>query len=472
MEASIDGFIMLNESLDILGMNPAAERLLGLSKEAARTSIGRSIKDLIPGFGKRGTHGKYQNVMRTGEPFITDVIVPHRRFGDIYLSVKAFKVGRGLGIIVSAITARKQMEADLRESEEKYRQLVENVQEGLWGIDRDACTTFVNPRMAEMLGYTVNEMQGEQLFSFMDERCKGTCKDYLERRKQGVREEHDFGFIRKDGTRVCASLEISPIEDDDGYYVGAIACVSDITERKRAGMELKKTHEELMRKEKLASLGQFAGNISHELRNTLATIGSSVYYLKTKLRDTDGKVQEHLERIKSSVDNATATIQSLLDLTRMKEPKLARLDLMDILSEAIDLGTVPGRVRVIRGFPEQGIGVNADPEQLRMAFKNIVANAMEAMEDKGTLTVTAHRAADGQAEVCFADTGPGIPPQNSERIFEPLFSTKAKGIGFGLSIAKMVIDRHGGTIEARSELGKGATITIRLPLDMGERKEE
>ena len=99
-----------------------------------------------------------------------------------------------------------------------------------------------------------------------------------------------------------------------------------------------------------------------------------------------------------------------------------------------------------------------------MAFKNIVNNAVEAMDGRGTLTATVHKTADGQAKVSFVDTGPGIAAENLDRVFQPLFSTKAKGIGFGLSIARMVIDRHGGTIEAKSEPGKGANIIIRLPL--------
>jgi len=148
----------------------------------------------------------------------------------------------------------------------------------------------------------------------------------------------------------------------------------------------------------------------------------------------------------------------------MKEPQLRRLDLMPITSEAIATSKVPAKVKVAKDFADQEILVNADSEQLRMAFKNIINNALDAMDNKGTLTVTVHTTADGQAEVSFSDTGLGIAPENLDRIFQPLFSTRAKGIGFGLSIAKMIVDRHNGSIEAKSEPGKGANITIRLPL--------
>jgi len=236
-----------------------------------------------------------------------------------------------------------------------------------------------------------------------------------------------------------------------------------IVELEASGTERKQMEERLLTSERLATLGQFSGSISHELRNPLGVIDSSVYYLKTRLKDADEKVQQHLNRIKSSVGSATGIIESLLNFTRMKEPQLTGLDLIAIVHDAIVTSKLLDTVNVIRDFPEQEVLVNADREQLRMAFENIVKNADEAMDSGGTLMVTVHTTADSQAEVCFADTGPGIATENLDRVFQPLFSTRAKGIGFGLSIAKMVIDNHGGTIEAKSEPGKGAAFIIRLP---------
>jgi two-component system NtrC family sensor kinase len=149
----------------------------------------------------------------------------------------------------------------------------------------------------------------------------------------------------------------------------------------------------------------------------------------------------------------------------MKELRLENLDLVAITTDAINTSKVPARVSVTQNFPEQEVLVNADREQLRMAFKNIVKNAVEAMDGKGTLTVTVGSTVDSQVEVSFVDTGHGIATEDMEKIFQPLFSTKAKGIGFGLSIAKMVVDKHGGTIEAKAEPGKGANIVIRLPTE-------
>ena len=144
--------------------------------------------------------------------------------------------------IVTDITERKRMEETLRESEEKYRRLVETLMEGIWVLDKDANTSFVNPRMAQMLGYTVDEMMGKHLFSFMDEQGKISAMRYLERRMHNVKEQHDFEFIRKDGTRIYTSLETSPINDEKGNYSGAIAAIADITERKHAEEQLRQSH--------------------------------------------------------------------------------------------------------------------------------------------------------------------------------------------------------------------------------------
>jgi PAS domain S-box-containing protein len=143
------------------------------------------------------------------------------------------------------VVGRRRAEQSLLKSEDKYRRLVETLHEGIWVIDKDSRTTFVNPRMAEMLGYDTEEMKGRHLFSFMDERGVEIAERLLERRQQGIKEQHDFEFLRKDGTRIYATLETSPITDDNGNYSGALASVMDITERKRAEEALRESEERL-----------------------------------------------------------------------------------------------------------------------------------------------------------------------------------------------------------------------------------
>jgi PAS domain S-box-containing protein len=134
----------------------------------------------------------------------------------------------------SDITDRKQAEETIKESEEKHRRLIDALQEGVWAIDGKENTTFVNNRMAEMLGYAVDEMIGKKVFEFMDERGIELCKYYIEKRKEGMKEQHDFELIRKDGSRIYVTMEASPIYDESGNYMGGVTGVIDVTERKLA----------------------------------------------------------------------------------------------------------------------------------------------------------------------------------------------------------------------------------------------
>lgn len=155
----------------------------------------------------------------------------------------------------------REMSKKLGESESKYRLLIENLNEGLWYIDQDARTTFVNPPMAEMLGYTVVEMSGKHLFEFMDERGAEIARHNLERRRQGIEEQHEFEFIRKDGSRIYTLLETAPIMDDEGRYAGAVAGVLDITARKLAEEKLKESEERFTLAMKASNDGLFDWNL-------------------------------------------------------------------------------------------------------------------------------------------------------------------------------------------------------------------
>ena len=145
---------------------------------------------------------------------------------------------------LSDVSVRKQADMALRESEQKYRQLFDTLQEGIWAIDQAADTTFVNPHMAHLLGYSVAEMQGRPIFSFMDEQGVEIAKRNLERRQQGIAEQHDFELRHKDGQRVFVTMKTSPLTDRDGNYSGALAAVIDISDRKQAEESLRQSQEQ------------------------------------------------------------------------------------------------------------------------------------------------------------------------------------------------------------------------------------
>jgi len=217
--------------------NPAAEKIEKLSKEDV---LGKRVTEAFPGVKGFGVFGVFQRVWRTGKPeYFPEAIYRDERDPGTWRESWVYKLPGGeIVAVYNDITERRKPQQELEQSEKKYRQLVETINEGIWAIDKDSNTTFVNPRMAEMLGYTIEEMIGKHLFAFMDERGVEIAKYNLERRQQGIKEQHDFEFLRKDGMLIYAILETSPIIDDKGDYAGAIAGVQDITDRRKTEQAL------------------------------------------------------------------------------------------------------------------------------------------------------------------------------------------------------------------------------------------
>jgi PAS domain S-box-containing protein len=241
-------------------------------------------------------------------------------------------------------TRRIMLEQSLDESESRYKKLLDALQEGVWAFDKSGHTTFVNPRMAEMLDYTVEEMEGRHLFSFMDERWSEACKGYLERRRQGLKEQHEFQFLRKDGGRIFVVMETSPITDEDGDYAGAIAGVMDITKRKQAEEELrnyKENLEELVNEktemlkqaERLAAIGETAAMVGHDLRNPLQVLSVTIHIVKEMLRSGSLKPEakpsptELFETMEESASYMNRLLSDLEDYARPLTPKLEKTNL-------------------------------------------------------------------------------------------------------------------------------------------------
>lgn len=229
-------------------------------------------------------------------------------------------------------------------------------------------------------------------------------------------------------------------------------------------IQLNKAQQNLLIAERLAVLGQLAGNISHEIRNPLNVISTSAYFLKMKVAKSDKKLQEHIAHIENEVKNTTSIIESLLSLSGMKEPRKEKINLIETFLNTIKSFTIPKSIKLKMNIPKKSLFITADKEQLFITFQNILKNSLQAMENKGTLTITIKEEDENKALLSFKDTGLGISEENMEKVFQPLFSTKPKGLGFGLLICKMIVEKHGGVISIDSKLGKGTTITISLNL--------
>jgi PAS domain S-box-containing protein len=231
---------------NFIDANPVTFKLLGYNKEELGSLNFSSLLDKSQFWKAIKTIKEIKKYGRQKEPTEYRLKTKNGTFVDIETTAEmVYRNGKPYAIqgIARDITERKSAEEKLVTNEKKYRQLVETLQEGIWAIDKDANTTFVNPRMAEMLGYTVEEMQGKHLFSFMDEHGVVLAKQKLEQRQQGIMEQHEFEFIKKDGTRIYALLETSPLTDENDNYAGALAGVLDITKRKNTEEALREGEE-------------------------------------------------------------------------------------------------------------------------------------------------------------------------------------------------------------------------------------
>ncbi|MDI6847910.1 MAG: GAF domain-containing protein [Candidatus Bathyarchaeia archaeon] len=227
--------------------------------------------------------------------------------------------------------------------------------------------------------------------------------------------------------------------------------------------ELKKSQEQLLKAQRLAVIGELAGMVGHDLRNPLTSIAGAAYYLKKWLSPKiDGKVKEMLEVIEKNIVYSNKIINDLLDYSGEIKLDLVESKPKSIIREALSLVKIPKNVQVI-DLTENKPKIKVDVGKIKRAFVNIVKNAVEAMPKGGTLTIKS-REIDGKVEIAFSDTGVGMSKETLEKLCTPLFTTKAKGMGFGLPLCKRFTEAHGGCFRAESTLGKGTTVTVTLPI--------
>lgn len=229
---------------------------------------------------------------------------------------------------------------------------------------------------------------------------------------------------------------------------------------------LKQTQDALIKREKLSTLGQIAGSIAHELRNPLGVISNAVYFLQMTMTEGDNTVKEYLGIIQKEVQDAERTVRSLLDFMRVRPPEKEEVEVNTIINEVLNTYPVPENIKINVDF-DKAPQVFVDVNQMERCFSNLIHNAVQAMIPKGGKLTIRTMLQDNSVMIQFVDTGPGIPKEDLERVFEPLFTTKARGIGLGLTVTKDLVEANGGKILAESEEGEGTTFTVILP-----RKEE
>lgn len=247
-------------------------------------------------------------------------------------------------------------------------------------------------------------------------------------------------------------------EDEIGHLAAAL---DEMTSK------LKEYQEQLVRQEKLAILGQLAGGVGHELRNPLGVISNAVYYLQMVLPDADDNVKEYLDIISSEVGNSEKIITDLLDFARIKSLERVEITVEDAIAHVLERQPPPEGVEVVTHIPSELPPIFVDVQQIEgQVLSNLMGNACQAMPEGGKLTISAQEAGD-KVRISVSDTGCGISEDNLKKIFEPLFTTRAKGIGLGLAVTENLVEANGGSIAVESTEGEGSTFTIILPTKKG-----
>ncbi|MBU2549551.1 MAG: PAS domain S-box protein [Proteobacteria bacterium] len=515
---SIDAGIMIvdAETYEIIEVNPTAARMIGADKEQIE---GLSCWEFM-------CPGKVNCCpMRDARNLGDDSIGMHqlidnsdricytadgREFPIIKTVVPVTLAGRRcfLETFIDNST-RKQVEDDLRASEERYRMLVETMREGIIIMTPNQRLGFFNNRYAEMLGYTREEFEKTSLRHVLDPDSLAIMREQFQRRRAGINEPYELALTKKDGDKIIAMFHPVSLFGPDGRFEGSLSVVVDITTQKR--ME-----RQLLQAQKLESIGQLAAGVAHEINTPTQYIHSNVEFLQeafTTLLDTVRDMNGIMEAVQSG--------KSTDDLVRSCLNKMEKAGLDFITEEVPDAlaGSLDGVRRISRivdsmkYFSHPGdkqkkqIDVNdavrnavtvstsewkysaevetdLDPNlpllpcyaaEFSQVLLNLIINAAHAIGDaigpnpagKGGIAVRTGQD-DGWIEIRISDTGSGIPEEIRSRIFDPFFTTKdvGRGTGQGLAIAhSVIVEKHGGTITFETEVGRGTTFILRLPLE-------
>ena len=374
--------------------------------------------------------------------------------------------------------------------------LLENINEAVIGSDSEMRLVSWNKTAEKIYGWQAGEVLGRKTAEVMRSAwAEGSIDEMVKMIEAHGHWQGEATHALKDGSRIPVELSTTVLRDAGRKLTGYVTIARDIRERKQAEVrlkeysehleemvdertrELREAQEQLVRKEKLAVLGLLAGGVGHELRNPLGVISSSIYYLNLVQPDANEKIKKHHAMIEQEVHNATRIISDLLDYARVISTNPKAFSVPELVEHTLSRAPVPVSIHVSIKIPADLPQGYADPLHVEQILYNLITNGCQAMvtpslnikagsstlNGGGKLTITALIKKEMLA-IAVKDTGTGVTPENMEKLFEPLFSTKVTGIGLGLAVSKKLAEANCGRIEVESEVGKGSAFTLYLPL--------
>ncbi len=450
-----DIFFATDKNLIFIYWNKASEEMTGIKAEDA---LGKSFFEIFP--DREDTKGTkkivaiYREVLKTqqSQTFVNEYAVHNINY---FFEISVYPTKDGLAVFTKNITERKRMEEALRESEERYKSISDVTVEGLIVHDKGVLVDG-NSALAKMFGYELEELIGKNLIDQVA--TPGSWEIIRRNIAAGITTPYEIEVRRKDGT-------VFPVEVEgrDVYYRGKplrVSAVRDITERKR--ME-----EELREKERLATIGEVAAGLAHEIRNPLFAISSGIQVLQygSKLDEAQKETFDIIFKETMRVDRL---IRQLLGFTIRQELKLTTFQITTLIDEVISLNEDLLRFKGIKirmTLPGDIPPVYADRDRIIQVLVNILQNAIDVSRRDDTIRIAC--GIDGERQcvtIKVQDRGPGIPKYQREMVFVPFFSTKKGSSGVGLAISKKIIQEHGGRIRVEPREKKGTTFVVELPL--------
>jgi len=371
-------------------------------------------------------------------------------------------VGRRLGLALSRasrLSSLRDRTSWLTEREARQRLLLESMADGVVVVDRHGAVVLANPAAERLLDCVEEEALGRQIEDLLGTGA-AVVRDSLRRDLSYCQEEIAVG--ERGAVKTVLLMGVSPVRGDGGRESGAVITLTDLSRTKEQA-------EERSKRDRLTVLAEVSGVVAHEIRNPLAGLTAGIQHLLTKSREGDER-HEALQRMLKEGERVNRIIEDILLITRPPHLNLAPCDVSDVIAEVLEqhednARTAGVQVRLYRspGLPL----VRGDQARLHRALATLVSNGIESMPEGGQLdVVVTGPALEGvnYVEVEIADSGVGIKRDEIDRVFEPFYSTKTRGTGLGLVIAKRIIDGHGGEIEIQSEEGEGTKVLVRLPL--------
>jgi PAS domain S-box-containing protein len=382
------------------------------------------------------------------------------------------------------ITERKQIETKLEEYtrnlerlvEERTkklelsslyaRSLIEASLDPLVTISAEGKITDVNKATELTTGYSRQQLIGSDFSNYFTEPEKAKT-GYKRVFTQGYVTDYPLAVKHKSGKITYVLYNATVYRNEAGEIQGIFAAARDVTERKQAEAQAQEASKKLKDAERLAAIGATAGMVGHDIRNPLQAITSDVYLAKTDLAsipesEERNSALESLQEIQDNVEYINKIVADLQDYARILKPVPKETNLEKLVEETLKKNVTPKNVKVQVKMQKEANTVLADSDILKRILGNLVTNAIQAMPEGGKLSISTSRKAD-DIVISVQDTGVGIPEDVRGKLFQPLFTTKSKGHGFGLAVVKRMTEALGGTVTFESEEGKGTKFSISLP---------